>query len=149
MVMSFGVTLGDAREAEDLLQETLLRAWTYLQDHPDDAERLRPWLFTVARRIAIDNARARKARPTEVGVVDLTTLPTSRDDIELAVIDVTIRRGLMSLAPNHRRVLIEMFYHDRSAREAAVELGIPERTVKSRMFYALRALATATGNVEH
>jgi RNA polymerase sigma-70 factor, ECF subfamily len=137
------VTLGDKREAEDLLQETLLRAWRYLQDKPGDAERLRPWLYTVARRIAIDGARARQARPSEVILTDLGTLPATHDAIERAVVGVTMRQGLMSLTPDHRRVLIELFYHDRSAREAAAMLGIPEGTVKSRMFYALRALAAA------
>src|SRR5258705_2556011 len=119
------VTLGDAREAEDLLQETLLKAWRYLQDHPGDAENLRPWLYTLARRIAIDGARARQARPTEVGTTDLSTYPASHDDIERALVGVTMRRGLMSLAPSHREVLIEIFYHDRSARQAAEKLGIP------------------------
>ena len=47
------VTRGDRREAEDLLQETFLRAWNYLQNHAADVESLRPWLYTVARRIAI------------------------------------------------------------------------------------------------
>lgn len=138
------VTLGDVREAEDLLQETLLRAWRYLRDHPGDAERLRPWLYTVARRLAIDGARARQARPTEVGAMDLSMFPTSRDEMDRALVGITMRRGLMSLASSHREVLIEIFYHDRSAREAAEKLGIPEGTVKSRTFYALRALAAAT-----
>ncbi len=48
------MTLGDRREAEDLVQETLLRAWRYMQDHAADAQSLRPWLFTVARHLSID-----------------------------------------------------------------------------------------------
>jgi len=137
------VTLGDKREAEDLLQETLLRAWRYLQDKPGDAERLRPWLYTVARRIAIDGARARQVRPSEVIPTDLGTLATTHDEVERSLVGITMRQGLMSLTPDHRRVLVELFYHDRSAREAAATLGIPEGTVKSRTFYALRALAAA------
>jgi len=142
------VTLGDRREVEDLFQETIFRAWRYLQDHPDDAERLRPWLYTVARRIAIDAARARQARPTEVILTDLGTLPSANDDIDQALIVLTMRTALMSLSADHRRVLIETYYHGRSAREVAAALGIPEGTVKSRLFYALRALAAATGQAE-
>jgi RNA polymerase sigma-70 factor (ECF subfamily) len=138
------VTLGDRREAEDLVQETMFRAWRHLQDHAADAERLRPWLFTVGRRVAIDAARARKVRPSEVILTDLGTLPADHDDIERAVLALTIRRGLMSLSPQHRQVLIEVFYHDRTTRDAAELLNVPEGTVKSRIHYALRALAAAT-----
>jgi RNA polymerase sigma-70 factor (ECF subfamily) len=139
------VALGDRREAEDLLQETVFRAWRYLQDHTADVTHLRPWLFTVARRVAIDAARARHARPTEVIVTDPGSLPAMDDDIERMLIGLTIRRGLMSLTPDHRQVLIEVFYRGRTAPEAAAVLGIPEGTVRSRTFYALRALAVATG----
>jgi RNA polymerase sigma-70 factor (ECF subfamily) len=139
------VTLGDRRQAEDLLQETLFRAWRYLQDHTTDVMHLRPWLYTVARRVAIDAARAQQARPAEVIVTDPGSLPAAHDDIERMLVALTIRRGLMSLTPEHRQVLIEVFYHGRTAPEAAAALGIPEGTVKSRVFYALRALAAVTG----
>jgi RNA polymerase sigma-70 factor (ECF subfamily) len=138
------VTLGDRREAEDLLQETLFRAWRYLQDHTADVERLRPWLYTIARRVSIDAARARQARPTEIMATDVGALPAPRDEIERMLVTLTVRHGLMSLSQDHRRVLIEVFYRGRSAREAAEELGIPEGTAKSRTHYALRALALAT-----
>lgn len=138
------VTLGDRREAEDLFQETLVRAWRYLEEHAADVTRLRPWLYTVARRVAIDAARARQSRPTEVIVTDIGALPAPRDDIERMLVRLTMQRGLMSLTRAHRQVLIEVFYHGCSAREAAETLGIPEGTVKSRTFYALRALAAAT-----
>jgi RNA polymerase sigma-70 factor (ECF subfamily) len=137
------VTFGDRWDAEDLLQETLLRAWRYLQDHNADVAHLRPWLYTVARRVAIDAARARQARPTEVTVTDMGTLPSAHDDIERLVVALTMRRGLMSLTQDHREVLVEVFYHGRSAPEAAKALGIPEGTVKSRTHYALRAATVA------
>lgn len=139
------ITLGDHRHAEDLLQETLFRAWRYLQDHDVDVTRLRPWLYTVARRVAIDAARARQARPTEVSVTDPGSLSATNDDIERMLVELTIRHGLKSLTPDHRRVLIEVFYLGRTAAEAAAALGIPEGTVRSRVFYAVRALAAATG----
>jgi RNA polymerase sigma-70 factor (ECF subfamily) len=140
------VTFGDRREAEDLLQETLLRTWRYLQDHTTDVTHLRPWLYTVARRVSIDAARARQARPAEDTTTDITTLPAARDDIDRLLTILTIRRGLMSLTHDHRQVLIEVFYRGHTARQIAHDLAIPEGTVKSRMFYALRALAAATNN---
>src|SRR5258708_14851993 len=139
------VTFGDRREAEDLLQETLFRAWRYLQDHTADVTHLRPWLYTVARRVAIDAARARQARPTEVIVTDPDTLPAARDDIERLLVVLTMPHCLISLTSAHRRGLFERFYPWLTAPEAAAALGIPEGTVKSRTFYALRALAAVTG----
>ena len=138
------ITLGDRRQAEDLLQETIFRAWRYLQDHTADVTRLRPWLYTVARRVAIDAARAGQARPTEVIFADPASLPAAHDDIERLLNVLTVRSGLKSLTPAHRNVLIEVFYHGRTAAEAAATLGIPEGTVRSRVFYALRALGAVT-----
>jgi RNA polymerase sigma-70 factor (ECF subfamily) len=143
------ITFGDHREAEDLLQETLLRTWRYLQDHTADVTLLRPWLYTVARRAAIDAARARQARPAEVTATDLAALPVDRDDIDRLLTGLTIRQALMSLTPDHRQVLYEVYYRGQTARETADVLGIPEGTVKSRMFYALRALAAATSDTGH
>src|SRR3954453_2849095 len=61
------LTGGDRGRAEDILQETLLRAWR--APHALDPERgpVRSWLFTVARNVAVDAHRARRARPNEVG----------------------------------------------------------------------------------
>src|SRR5258708_10574372 len=59
------LTSGDRQRAEDIVQETLLRAW----QHPDAivSRPARPWLFAVARNLAVDAHRARQARPNEVG----------------------------------------------------------------------------------
>lgn len=138
------LTFGDRQESEDILQETLLRAWRGLRDQTLDEERARRWMYTVARRVAIDVARMRRARPAEVAGLDLTGLPSPGHDIDRILAIQSVRRGLMTLSPEHRSVLVETYYHDRSIREAAVVLGIPEGTVKSRMFYALRALAKTT-----
>jgi RNA polymerase sigma-70 factor, ECF subfamily len=57
------LTFGQRQAAEDLVQETLLRAWRNLDSLNADIKTLRPWLFTVARRIAIDASRARRRAP--------------------------------------------------------------------------------------
>jgi RNA polymerase sigma-70 factor (ECF subfamily) len=131
--------------AEDLLQETMLQAWRKLDHLPTEAESVRRWLFTVARRIAIDASRARRARPTEVGVSDISQLPSTDDPIDRIITAETVRQALPKLTPAHREILSELHYFGRSTQEAAVQLGIPERTVKSRAYYALRALRAAIG----
>lgn len=138
------LTLGDYREAEDYLQETFLRTWRWLQEHTIDPEITRPWLYTVARRIVIDGLRARQARPAEVPATNLNVLSQPDNDIEHLVQVHALRSAMLSLSPQHSAALVELFYHERTAKEAAEVLGIPEGTVKSRAHYALQALRQAT-----
>jgi RNA polymerase sigma-70 factor (ECF subfamily) len=131
---------GDRQRAEDIVQETLLRAW----QHPEAiADRpARPWLFAVARNLAVDAFRARKARPREVGDGALELVPAP-DEAERALESWAVADAIRSLRLEHRGVLLETYYHGRSVAEAAAVLGIPPGTVKSRTFYALRALKLA------
>lgn len=134
------LTSGDRQRAEDIVQETLLRAWL----HPDAiADRpARPWLFAVARNLAVDAYRARKARPREVGESALQLVPAP-DEADRALESWAVADALQTLRPDHRTVLFETYYQGRSVAEAATVLGIPAGTVKSRTFYALRALKLA------
>ena len=131
---------GDRQRAEDIVQETLLRAW----QHPEAiaGRPARPWLFAVARNLAIDSYRARKARPHEVGEAGLGVVPAP-DDPERALESWAVADALAALRPEHRRVLLETYYRGKSVAEAATALGVPAGTVKSRTFYALRALRLA------
>ena len=134
------LTSGDRQRAEDIVQETLLKAWL----HPDAiAERpARPWLFAVARNLAVDAYRARRARPHEVSEGALELIPAP-DEADRALESWAVADALKALRPEHRRVLLETYYRGSSVAEAAATLGIPAGTVKSRTFYALRALKLA------
>jgi RNA polymerase sigma-70 factor (ECF subfamily) len=134
------LTNGDRQRAEDIVQETLLRGWL----HPEAiAERpARPWLFAVARNLAVDAYRARRARPHEVGEAALELI-AAPDEADRALESWAVADALKALRPEHRGVLLETYYRGRSVAEAAVALGIPAGTVKSRTFYALRALKLA------
>ncbi|MEU4339277.1 sigma-70 family RNA polymerase sigma factor [Micromonospora lupini] len=139
---------GEADLAEDLLQDTLLQVWRRLDHLPTGSESVRRFLFTVARRVAIDAARARRARPTEVWVEDMTWLGEREEVTEAVVASCVVRRALPKLTNAHRDVLVELYYLEHSVEEAAVRLGIPNGTVKSRAHYALRALRAAIGPTE-
>lgn len=136
------LTGGDRGRAEDVVQETLLRAWRHRAALDENRGPLRPWLFTVAHHVAIDAFRARSARPAEVGDAVLEAIPTA-DDIDARLDQLLISDALSALSAEHRSVIIETYYRGRSVAEAAEVLGVPPGTVKSRTFYALRALKLA------
>jgi RNA polymerase sigma-70 factor (ECF subfamily) len=134
------LTNGQRETCEDLLQETLLRAWRHLGHLAPDTESVRPWLYTVARRVAIDHYRAARARPALAIIADIDTVPSPDDRIEQLLTTEAVRRALRTLSPQHREVLYQIFYGGQTLEEAAITLGIPTGTAKSRAHYAQRAL---------
>ncbi|BCB86519.1 sigma-70 family RNA polymerase sigma factor [Phytohabitans suffuscus] len=140
--------LGQADLAEDLVQETFLRAWRNAEALAADPPKVAPWLYTVARRVAIDAMRARQARPPEVSLPDLNRVPDADDEMDRVVSVHAVRLALGKISPEHRDVLVEMYYRGASVAEAAARLGIPEGTVKSRAYYAVRALHAVIGSTE-
>jgi RNA polymerase sigma-70 factor (ECF subfamily) len=130
---------GDRQRAEDLVQETLLRAWRHPEALDPDRGSARAWLFTTARHLAIDAWRRRSARVGEV-ITDALPEPPPVDETERAVEAWTIADALAKLSEPHRRVIVECFYRGRSVAEAASVIGVPPGTVKSRTHYAMRAL---------
>lgn len=138
------LTAGDRSRAEDVVQETLLRAWRSPQVL-DRAGSARSWLFTVARRIVIDDWRTARSR-SEVPVAELPG--TSRyvvedDETERTMTAFLVAEALDRLSVPHRQVVVECYYRGMSVPEAAARLGVPEGTVKSRLHYALRGLRLA------
>lgn len=130
----------DYQYAEDIVQETMLRAWQ--QRTPLDSQRPGPWLYTVAHNLIVSGYRRRSVRPAEVPI-DERDFPTITDEIDRALQRWQIADAVRTLREEHRIVLLQLFYHRRTVSEAARELGIPLGTVKSRSFYALRALRQA------
>ncbi|HET8680517.1 MAG TPA: sigma-70 family RNA polymerase sigma factor [Micromonosporaceae bacterium] len=133
---------GDRQRAEDLVQETLLRAWRHPEALDPERGSVRAWLFTTARHLAIDFWRRRSVRVSEV-VTDVLPEPSADDETDRAVEAWTVAEALARLSPAHREVLLECFYRGRSVAEAAARLGVPPGTVKSRTHYALRSLRLA------
>jgi RNA polymerase sigma-70 factor (ECF subfamily) len=133
------LTAGDRQQAEDVVQETMVRAWQQAGQLDIGAASLMPWLATVARRIVIDQGRRKRARPTEAGDVMLENVPVT-DATEDLLQKVVVAQALQALSPAHREVLNETILRDRTVNQAAEVLGIPVGTVKSRVYYALKAL---------
>ena len=136
---------GDRAAAEDVVQETLLRAWKHSASMVEEHGSVRGWLLTVARNIITDRVRARAARPQEVAESPATP-PVAHDHAQGVADTVTMLGALNQLSPEHREVLVEMYYRGRTVVETAAALGVPPGTVKSRSFYALRALRGVLGS---
>jgi RNA polymerase sigma-70 factor (ECF subfamily) len=135
------LSAGDHALAEDIVQETLLRAWQKAGRVP--AEHVRPWLFTTARRLVIDAYRARSARPPETPAeLPMATLGTE-SEVDAALDAALVTDALRSLSVEHRMVLIDHFYRGYTSKEIAADRGLPAGTVRSRVHYALRALRLA------
>ena len=126
--------------AEDVAQETLLRAWRNAAVLEESRGSVRSWLFTVARNIVIDEWRS-KRNPR--GDPDRRPRPTSRaseDRTDQLLLSWVVAEALTQLSQEHRAVLLECYYRGQSVADASRRLGVPEGTVKSRTHYALRAL---------
>jgi RNA polymerase sigma-70 factor (ECF subfamily) len=134
------LTVNDAPLAEDVVQETLVRAWQRPHIVNNRYSSIRPWLFTVARNLVNDHWRARKARPTEVSETELAAVAEERDQIDETVRAHAMRQAMARLSAEHREVLAQVHYRSLSIVDAAEALGIPAGTVKSRTYYALRSL---------
>lgn len=139
---------GDRGAAEDLVQETLIRAWKHSATVATATAPLKGWLLTIIRNLALDRARRKSVRPSEVSELPEGG-PAGGDHAEKVVDSLVVMDALKSLSSEHRAVLVEIYYRNRSVAEVARTLGIPEGTVKSRTHYALCSLRTALASTRN
>lgn len=131
--------LSDPYQAEDVVQETMVRAWRNADLLTPERGSVSAWLKRVAHNIAVDKVRARRARPTEIHEAEAPSQILT-DHSANVVESIFVKRALECLSPAHRAVLEEVYFADRTAAQAAKALGIPVGTVKSRVYHALRNL---------
>lgn len=136
--------LGDAGLAEEAVQETFVRAWRAADRYDPGLSSLRTWLFAIARNVVVDLSRARSSRPrpAELGP-EHEGRPEAQDPIEAALRSWGIEEGLGRISRDHRQAIVETYYRGRSCAEVAAEAGVPEGTVRSRLFYGLKSLRLA------
>jgi RNA polymerase sigma-70 factor (ECF subfamily) len=133
---------GDKQSAEDVVQETALRAWRHADKLDPGGESFRPWLLKVARRLVIDRYRHRTSRPAEIGG-DTPDRLSEIDESDRKLSSMVVSEALGTLSAAHREVLVEVYFRGNTIDETARLLGVPSGTVKSRTYYALRALRQA------
>ena len=133
------LTGSDRAWAEDVVQETFLRAWHRIDRMTAAHGSVRSWLLRVAHNLVVDGYRSARNRATEI---DLEAAPPASvpDDSEQVLAAVVLAGALRELPEEHRVALELTYLHDRTAAQAAQLLGVPVGTVKSRVFYGLRRL---------
>ncbi|GAA5154242.1 sigma-70 family RNA polymerase sigma factor [Nocardioides marinquilinus] len=144
--------LGDRGAAEDVVQETFVRAWRHGARYDPARASLRTWLFEIARHVVVDAQRARGARPWLRDLADHERLdivaPWVDDGWERLMRRVLVEEALTRLGADHREALTQTYLADRPYPEVAAELGIPESTLRSRVFYGLKALRVVMEEME-
>ena len=130
----------DRDQALDVVQETLLRAWRHLGELDPARGDTRSYLFTVARNVLTDQWRAEQRRPRLVSDDAALQAHPAPDEMDDAVQGWLVADALDRLTPQHRAVVEAMYYRGSSVATAARDLGLAPGTVKSRTYYAVRAL---------
>lgn len=133
--------LGDDGAAEDAVQEVFVRAWRARERYDAARATLRTWLFSIARNVVVDMYRQRSARPVVSGQVpdDVDAVPDHADQVLLGL---QLRHGLALLSADQRRAVTEIALRGRTSTELASELGTSDSTVRSRLYYGLKAMRT-------
>lgn len=130
----------DHQVAQEVVQETVLAAWRNFAQYDPARGGERAWIFGIARHVAATSHRRNQRH--------LRTIPTDptpeagSDDVEVnRLADRSlVADALRSLSPDHRAVVVAAYWDGLSTREISQRLGIPDGTVKSRLYYALRNL---------
>jgi RNA polymerase sigma-70 factor (ECF subfamily) len=135
---------GDRVRAQDVVQETLLRAWLHPEVVDDNGGSARAWLFTVARNMIIDESRSARFRREVSTLDDVGAVEgVCQDQVNAALDRLLIGDALARLTPEHREVVRRSYFQGWTMAQIAADLRIAEGTVKSRLHYALRALRLA------
>ena len=135
--------VGNETVAEDLVSDVFLDVWRQAASFKGRAS-VSTWLLAIARYKALSARRARV--DTELDERITSTVADPADTPEAALQEKRrrelLRKSLAKLSPEHSEVIDLAYYHGKSVREVAEIVGVAEATVKTRMFYARRKLAS-------
>lgn len=131
--------------AEEAVQETFLRAWRAKGRWNPDIASVRTWLFSISRNVCIDLLRARNVRPRLTSHdPDAADRPSARGNDDPAydalLEEWMLEEGLRRIRDDQRHAIVETYLKGRPYADVAAETGVPEGTIRTRVFYGLKAL---------
>jgi RNA polymerase sigma-70 factor (ECF subfamily) len=134
--------VNDAALAEDVVSETFFDAWRHAARY-EGRSAVSTWLIGIARHRALDAARRRPTEPLDSEAAQNAIDPARDPEAELGQkdMDAVLRGALAALSSEHAEIIDLVYYQEKSIRDVAEILAIPENTVKTRMFYARKRLA--------
>lgn len=137
--------LRDDGAAQEVVQEVFLRAWRRADTFDGSIASLRAWLFAIARNVVVDEVRRLSVRPWRSGLsADPEPWAPATSPADASVLDAwVVEEALRTLKPEHRTAIVEAYLRGRPYAEIAAEAGVPVGTVRSRVFYGLKALRLA------
>jgi len=132
----------DEAAAEDLISEVFLDVWRQAGKFEGRAA-VSTWLLAIARFKALSALRRRPEQELDEEAAEAIEDTADTPDVSLEKKDKSalLRECLTALSPEHREIIDLVYYHEKSVEEVAEIVGIPENTVKTRMFYARKKLA--------
>ena len=123
--------VGDRDRAEDITQDTFIKAYRKLDTLTDDAS-IRPWLYRIATNTAIDEIRRRRFSFTTDEHPDRADDAPGPEAHAMAMrLDDAVQRALMRLAPNHRQCLVLSDIEDMSGQQVAEVMGMTYGAVRT------------------
>jgi RNA polymerase sigma-70 factor, ECF subfamily len=142
--------LGDGGAAQDVVQEVFLRAWRATDSYDPQLASLRTWLFAIAHNVVVDEVRRFAVRPWQRALTDGSDLDgrelggRGETAAEERLVDSwVVEEALRRISAEHRTAIVQTHLRGRPHDEVAAELGIPVGTLRSRVFYGLKALRLA------
>lgn len=135
--------LGDGEAAEEAVQEVFLRAWRSAERFDPDLASLRVWLFAIARNVVIDEARARARHDRRLDAAAADRQEDISDFADAVLDQRLVEEALHRISDDHRVALVETYLRGRTYRDVAAELSVSQVTLRSRVFFGLKALRLA------
>jgi RNA polymerase sigma-70 factor (ECF subfamily) len=128
--------------AEDLISDVFLDVWRQANRF-EGRSAVSTWLLAIARFKALSAMRRRKEDELDEEATNAIEDPSDDPEVAMEKTDKgeILRKCLTVLSPEHREIVDLVYYHEKSVEEVAEIVGIPENTVKTRMFYARKKLA--------